>query len=1591
MCKRIIAALLSLVMLLSCVPVMAFAEDHPTATLTVSDIYTTPGSTVTIDVMIEDNPGILGATLKLSWNDGLTLIGCENGTAFSELTFQKPSRYQNGCNFVWYGSSIAEAADGIILSLTFVVEETATDADIYDISITYGSGDVVDENYAPVDLTVKNGSIRIVTYTPGDVTGDGRVNTLDLIKLCQYISDDCVTDPEGFNVTLNESAADVNDDSKLNPLDLILISQYISDGCVTNPDGYNVTLKPSTPRCRHKMTKVDAKDATCTEEGNIEYWFCGECGKCFDSKGGNTELTLDDVVVAAKGHTEVIDEAVLPTYTSTGLSEGKHCSVCGFVIVPQEVTGPLTKDEYSIQYVCDMVPLDANGAPIPIPSDTYKPGETKVLYEPKMDTYKFLGWSDKNGKFYGLEIPKGTTGDIVLYANWVSNRNQAVPISKLGDPIICEDSNTGQIIFVYEIGTIKNIPLFETQDLLVANGLITSHGIVKQTSITKTNAEEIGKIIANTTTNSSTWTFSKDWDEVMSVSAEWAEQQGMTLEEAEQFCKNNSNTYNVVNSSGGSSSLVNIENSSFRITGNQAHTESKYDEDQKYTNFKVDGKLSNSTTISSELSASLNASIGAGITVPLKIGEGNLNGSVGGSVGATVGLSNTFAWEIGGGYEQSEYTKDISTGTDSWENGLDFSKSKSSTSTSAKTWNNSTGYSASTATSSSEAISKAVSELISQKNSKDSSYSTGGEEGEAKEYAASNAQEDKYSSTVTFSNAQIEISERTFTSTGNTYGAYRLVQTGSAHVFAVVAYDIKSSTYYTYTYSVLDDDEYKEYLDYSYDRTFNDYETSTLPFEIPVFVNDYVNSRVASSKLQISDDGVVTKYLGTAEDEIVLIPSYYTRKNNTTGETEMIKVTGIAEGLFKNNTNIIGVSLGNFINEIPASAFEGCTALKEVICPNVIRIGANAFKGCTSLSEFALPNEIEYIGNGAFEGIPAINSNAPTKEIANIIANSNIQNITLNISRIDASDFGDLQFSIGGIETFKLLGGYKEYKGLEIKSDAKTTIISGINIPSCEGIPIRTSSSNVTLERVTVSGEGFALILEADTTTLSLEGESQVNSKNEYSILAKNIMFSEINAETYSTIITDGKALVCDTVSNNDGYIANEKIKIITEEEYTNYLSSRKITFDANGGTVGESYRVVVFGTKLGALPNPTRTGYDFVGWFTDNNIQMTEDTVFSAVTDITLTAKWTAKSYKVSWNTGSGYSITVNRTSSPYANATTGTISSGSTVYYGDVLSISYVAKTGYTLTSKGSESLTVTSNVTSSNIFASAKVNAYTISWTTGTGYTISVKRTSSPLAGVATGVIANGATVYHGDVLTITYTANTGYTLSSKGNTCITVTGNVTASSIYATATANSYTYSVVYKSSNGTPLGTSSCTYKYGTTNTVYAPAKTGYNAPASQSVKWDSTSDKTITFIYTPIAVENTTKTGQIYKEGSSILNYSAKFEYRNRTATSVEVRVVWTSTLLSGWNECRQRFTVTIGSQKRGPFDVVDIFQWSQSVNYARSAERASDWITVPLSTTEATSVNVGVYFFQANYYYTDLSDTQASLNKTWAVSIPAY
>ena len=111
----------------------------------------------------------------------------------------------------------------------------------------------------------------------------------------------------------------------------------------------------------HTPVAVPAKEATCTEEGNIAYQVC-ECGKMWNADG-TIEILPTSVTIPASGHkwylatclnpktcqncgeTEGVAlehnlqtlEAVEPTCTSTGLTEGKYCTLCNTVTVPQQV------------------------------------------------------------------------------------------------------------------------------------------------------------------------------------------------------------------------------------------------------------------------------------------------------------------------------------------------------------------------------------------------------------------------------------------------------------------------------------------------------------------------------------------------------------------------------------------------------------------------------------------------------------------------------------------------------------------------------------------------------------------------------------------------------------------------------------------------------------------------------------------------------------------------------------------------------------------------------------------------------------------------------------------------------------------------------------------------------------------------------------------------------------------------------------------------------------------------------------------------------------------------------------------------------
>ncbi|MCC8073059.1 MAG: fibronectin type III domain-containing protein, partial [Clostridiales bacterium] len=86
--------------------------------------------------------------------------------------------------------------------------------------------------------------------------------------------------------------------------------------------------------------------ATCTTDGYTLHT-CTLCGNSYESDA-----------VEATGHTVVTDKAVAATCTSTGLTKGSHCSVCGTVITAQTTVAKLG---HTYKSVVTKATLEKNG------------------------------------------------------------------------------------------------------------------------------------------------------------------------------------------------------------------------------------------------------------------------------------------------------------------------------------------------------------------------------------------------------------------------------------------------------------------------------------------------------------------------------------------------------------------------------------------------------------------------------------------------------------------------------------------------------------------------------------------------------------------------------------------------------------------------------------------------------------------------------------------------------------------------------------------------------------------------------------------------------------------------------------------------------------------------------------------------------------------------------------------------------------------------------------------------------------------------------------------------------------------------------
>ena len=1238
--KKTSALLLSIILIITTLaPNFVFAEGNPV--ITVQSVAETAGTSVDIDVSIKNNPGILGATLKFTYDENLNLVGASSGDAFSALTMTRPGNLSSPCNFVWDGQDLdaGDIKDGSILKLTFQISDDALPGTKCMINISYEGGDIVDKYLNAVNPELESGCITVIDYLPGDLSGDRKINSTDIIMLRRHVVGK-------YEQKINELAGDVNSDGKYNSTDIIMLRRYVADGCQTLVNGYNIALKPGKPLnsgCAHDLIAVAYKAPSATEEGNIEYWHCRKCNKYFSDSAALTEISISDTVIPkltghlitydiSNGDGYIADQHIQnPNPLSYNENEGvtlKNLSVPGYrflgwydgagsnAVQIKKIEAGSTDDielyahwekiVYTVQLKSDIF--------IANETLTYTVDTGVALPTPKLSNYIFTGWSDEGGKLYrNTKIPAGTTGNIYLTANWTSERNKTWTKKTLDAPIIVE--NDTDIIFVYEIGQIQNVPLYTIKDF----GYISGDGVTRTATESysfqtdETLMSSYSKTASNATTESSNWTLSSSWNDVTSVNEEWAKENGKDLSQVDVVAKSSSNNWNVSSGRSGSTetSTISTDNEGWsnqvQINGSKEHTESDGTSHKETDNkaWNINGNLSYTPK-----------SYSAGV------------GFEGASVEAST--SGGFGFEVGGGYEHSWGTEDETTHneTDSKKSGFELSGKKDVSSSSTEStvenssWNSESSYGGSNSISESTTNSVNLSEKISQVYGYGHEYAKGEEESQQQGHTSTQSFEDGYSSSVTYSLITQEEKTNTWTTQATKPGYHRWIVAGTAHVFGVVGYNMLTNSYYVYTYSVMDDETH-EFEDYSYTSAqYNDNENGVIPFEIPYEVAEYVSERTSASEgLKVNMDGVVTAYNGS--DTCVVIPEYF-----NTGSGDIVKITGIAQSAFSNNTDIEAVVLSDFITAIPDFAFMGCTSLIGVSGKNVTSIGKGAFSGCTAVKECGVSTKVEFLGDGAFEGVEAIVVNASKADVAKAAAASGAKEIVICLEYLkDGESEENMDIKVPEGTGYFELNGNKNctYNDLSVESDADVTVLNRVHIECDEKIPFMTSSPDIVLNQSSLQSNGLVAVFLNDSARIGLQGTVSLASDNNMAMLCKQIELYEANEKVVGNLAVTQDILTCDDIINKE--LMSGRLEIINSEDFDNYLKSRKIIFNLNGGEGSIEAKTVPYMGEYGELPEPRRDYHEFVGWYTEDGEKVTSETIMTSMTDVEIYAHWNPNS----------------------------------------------------------------------------------------------------------------------------------------------------------------------------------------------------------------------------------------------------------------------------------------------------------------------------------------------------------------------------
>ena len=336
-------------------------------------------------------------------------------------------------------------------------------------------------------------------------------------------------------------------------------------------------------------------------------------------------------------------------------------------------------------------------------------------------------------------------------------------------------------------------------------------------------------------------------------------------------------------------------------------------------------------------------------------------------------------------------------------------------------------------------------------------------------------------------------------------------------------------------------------------------------------------------------------------------------------------VTSIGKCTFTVCSKLKTVELPESLTTIGDSAFCNCDDLDHVVIPdNVTHIKDRAFVGCETLSDLTLGSGLTEIGNDAFGGCKALqNIQLPAHlKTINDYAFSNCA----NLSKVTMPD---------GVETIGKWA-FSNCENLDsITLPDSVTTIGEYAFYSCKKIGSITIPKNVTtIEPNTFS---YCLGLKDITLPAGLTSFKDDLSTCTAGYLSPVYEYDEEGNPIIDTYVANGAIYYKNYKAAADALLADNDDNSNIDDNHNlrkrNFLYLCKVTFDAKGGKT-DYPEVPVYKTEkitdtkandLTAIHDPTRAGYKFTGWYTedgkDSKLFNVKDTAI--MEDITLHAGW--------------------------------------------------------------------------------------------------------------------------------------------------------------------------------------------------------------------------------------------------------------------------------------------------------------------------------------------------------------------------------